>query len=133
MAHYSGSGSPFCPLCPLFSLNIHLFPHFTIPLMTPSLSPSPSLNRYPFNIYVMSLLTSCLPQLSLSSLPTTVVPSLSSPGGCATGGPRVWSSNQEVALFQTLQEALREIDLPETQDLPQGETRATITRLKRTG
>ncbi|XP_045064045.1 carnosine synthase 1-like isoform X1 [Coregonus clupeaformis] len=59
--------------------------------------------------------------LSLSSLPSTVVPSLpSSPGGCATGGPRVWSSSQEVALFQTLQEALREIDLPETQDLPQG-------------
>lgn len=131
MARYSGSGSPFCPL---FSLNIHLFPHFTIPLTTPSLSPSPSLNMYPFNIYVMSLRTPCLPQLSLSSLPTTVVPSLlSSPGGCATGGPRVWSSNQEVALFQTLQEALREIDLPETQDLPQGETRATITRLKRTG
>eukprot|EP00063_Salmo_salar_P093161 XP_014067996.1 PREDICTED: carnosine synthase 1-like [Salmo salar] len=59
--------------------------------------------------------------LSLSSLPSTVVPSLpSSPGGCATGGPRARSSRQEVALFQTLQEALREIDLPETQDLPQG-------------
>ncbi|XP_038867865.1 carnosine synthase 1-like [Salvelinus namaycush] len=52
---------------------------------------------------------------------STVVPSLpSSPGGCATGGPRARSSRQEVALFQTLQEALREIDLPETQDLPQG-------------
>ncbi|XP_042181755.1 carnosine synthase 1-like [Oncorhynchus tshawytscha] len=59
--------------------------------------------------------------LSLSSLPSTIVPSLpSSPGGCATGGPRAQSSRQEVALFQTLQEALREIDLPETQDLPQG-------------
>ncbi|KAJ8015335.1 hypothetical protein DPEC_G00025050 [Dallia pectoralis] len=59
--------------------------------------------------------------LSLSSLPRNGVSSLTfSPGRYANGGQWAGFSNQQVVLFQTLQEALREIDLPETQDLPQG-------------
>ncbi|KAL0974050.1 hypothetical protein UPYG_G00214750 [Umbra pygmaea] len=60
--------------------------------------------------------------LSLSALPSTIVHSPPfSPGRLfATGEQGAGSSSQQVVLFQTLQEALREIDLPETQDMPQG-------------
>ncbi|XP_067104329.1 carnosine synthase 1-like [Osmerus mordax] len=63
--------------------------------------------------------------LSLSSLPSSTVPRPCLPSslqGCGSvGSPRAaFSSSPEGALFQTLQKALKEIDLPGTLDLPQG-------------